>query len=101
MIHGLGTHLHLPDVEFHCIEFFDVDLAGQVVQFHREKRRGHLAFENFAETGVRAVVAKNADFVFVVIRGKKAMPSNRIPEPASSTMISPSARTSTQLVLPP
>ena len=31
----------------------------------------------------------------------KATPSGRIPEPASSTIISPSARTSTQVVLPP
>jgi hypothetical protein len=41
------------------------------VQFHREKRCGHLADKNVAQTDIGSVIAEDPNKILVVIRGQE------------------------------
>src|SRR2546423_7137903 len=71
MIHELRADMDLADVEIHRLELLDFDLAGKIVKRDGEKGHGHLAFENFLQAVVRAVVAENLNLILVVVRGHK------------------------------
>src|SRR5438552_16284446 len=80
MIHELRTDLHLTDLEFHGVELLDDKSTRQVVESYREKRRRHLASENFMQAAVRPVVAINADQILVVVgRNKEREPLDVVP----------------------
>src|SRR5712691_1479720 len=71
MIHEFRTHPHFADVKFHRLKFLDIDLSGQVVQFHGKKWSRHLSLENFVQSSVGPVVAVNSDLIFVVVGGNE------------------------------
>src|SRR5205807_10035732 len=72
MIHESRTDMHFADLEIHCLKLFDFDLSRQIVERDRKKWGCHLALENLAQTGPRAIVTENLDLIFVVVgRDKK------------------------------
>src|ERR1700730_17317867 len=80
MIHELGARVHFAKVKVHLIQFLDLNLSGEIIKRDRKKRRGHLALEDFAQPGVRAVITENGDLILVVVgRQEKRETLNVVP----------------------
>ena len=131
MIGEGGLHAHRADVEAHLLEFLDADVGRHFAQADGEERAFHLAGQHDFQAVARAFVAEDAQVVLRLIDGAErtagpgcgpngcgsaagsaraaacrirrsmAVPAGAGPVPASRMMIWPSARTSTQEVLPP
>src|SRR5438045_2410677 len=71
MIHESSAHANAADFEIHRIELLNLDLSRQVVKLDREKRRGHLSFENFLKSAPAAVITENLNLILVVVSGHK------------------------------
>src|ERR1700730_2409580 len=80
MIHELGALVHFTKMKIHLIQFLDLDLSVKIVKRDRKKRRRHLALEDFAQAGVRAVITENGDLILVVVgRQEKREALNVVP----------------------
>src|SRR3954466_13550497 len=80
MIHKSSAHADAADLEVHRLELLNGDLSRQVVELDREKRRGHLSFENFLKSAPGAVITENLNLILIVVGGhKKREALNMVP----------------------
>src|SRR3954471_5528010 len=71
MIREFGAHVNFADRKLHLLQFFDRDIAGQILQADREEGSLHLSGENRREPGERAFIPKDAYEILVLVGGKK------------------------------
>src|SRR5215467_4146506 len=80
MIYKPRADLHSAHHELHFGEFLNVDFGRKFAHRDREKRRLHRLGHNFAKVHIKAVVAADIDFIFLVVRwAKKGQSLDMVP----------------------